>query len=112
MTGLLGGSFDPFHVGHLALARAARDNLGLDRVLVIPAAAPPHKLGRPMSPPEVRLEMVEAGIAGEPGLEASRIEIDRPGPSWTVDTVAQLRALADAAGETAELIVILSSESF
>jgi nicotinate-nucleotide adenylyltransferase len=107
VIGLLGGSFDPFHVGHLALARAARDALGLDRILVVPAAAPPHKLGRPMSPPEVRLEMVEAGIAGEPGLEASRIELDRPGPSWTVDTVAEL-----AAAGHAEIVVVLSSESF
>ncbi len=120
MIGLLGGSFDPFHVGHLGLARAARDHLGLDRVLVVPAAAPPHKLGRPMSPPEIRLEMVEAGIVGEPGLEASRIELDRPGPSWTVDTVAQLLGLGDggvadnaaSAVDPSDIVVILSSESF
>ena len=110
--GLLGGTFDPFHVGHLALARAARDELGLERVLVVPAAIPPHKPGRPISPPDVRLAMVEAGIAGEPRLEASRIELDRPGPSYTVDTVERLAALEAAAGRAPDLTVILSAESF
>jgi nicotinate-nucleotide adenylyltransferase len=111
-VGILGGTFDPFHVGHLALARAARDELGLDRVLVVPAAVPPHKQGRPISPPDIRLELVEAGIAREPGLEASRIELDRPGPSWTVDTVAELSARERAAGHEPDLVVILSAESF
>jgi nicotinate-nucleotide adenylyltransferase len=109
--GLLGGTFDPFHLGHLGLARAARDQLGLDRVLVMPAAQPPHKPGRPISPALLRLAMVVAGIAGEPRLEASRIEIDRPGPSFTVDTVAELLA-APAAGAPADVVVILSAESF
>jgi len=108
----MGGSFDPFHVGHLALARAAVDALGLDRLLVIPAAAPPHKLGRAMSPPEIRLEMVEAGIAGERGLEASRIELDRSGPSYTVDTVAALLAQVDPGDQPVEIVVVLSTESF
>jgi nicotinate-nucleotide adenylyltransferase len=110
--GMLGGTFDPFHVGHLALARAARDQLGLERVLVVPAAVPPHKPGRPISPPDVRLALVEAGIAGEPRLEASRIEIDRPGPSWTVDTVADLASAQRAAGRDPDVTVILSAESF
>src|SRR5512132_1062363 len=96
--GILGGTFDPFHVGHLALARAARDELGLERVLVVPVAVPPHKPGRPISPPDVRLAMVEAGIAGEPRLEASRIELDRAGPSYTLDTIVPLAALETAAG--------------
>jgi nicotinate-nucleotide adenylyltransferase len=109
--GLLGGTFDPFHLGHLGLARAARDQLGLDRILVMPAAQPPHKPGRPISPALLRLAMVVAGIAGEPRLEASRIEIDRPGPSFTVDTVAELLE-ASAPGAPAEVVVILSAESF
>lgn len=110
--GILGGTFDPFHLGHLGLARAARDILGLERVLVVPAAEPPHKRGRPISPGDVRLALVEAGIAGEPRIEASGIELDRPGPSYTVDTIA---ALADAerdAGRTPDITVILSAESF
>jgi nicotinate-nucleotide adenylyltransferase len=110
--GILGGTFDPFHDGHLGLARAARDQLGLERILVVPAAVPPHKQGRPISPAAVRLAMVEAGIAGEPRLEASRIELDRDGPSWTVDTVAALAAMEHAAGREPDLTVILSAESF
>jgi nicotinate-nucleotide adenylyltransferase len=110
--GILGGTFDPFHLGHLALARAARDRLRLEWVLLVPAAAPPHKPGRPVSPPEVRLAMVEAGIRGEPRLEASRLELDRPGPSYTVDTLAQLAAAERAAGRDPDLTVILSADSF
>jgi nicotinate-nucleotide adenylyltransferase len=110
--GVLGGTFDPFHVGHLALARAARDAFGLERVLVVPAAQPPHKPGRPVSAGGVRLAMVEAGIAGEPRLEASRIELDRDGPSWTVDTVAELVGTEEAAGRVPDVTLILSAESF
>jgi nicotinate-nucleotide adenylyltransferase len=110
--GILGGTFDPFHDGHLALARAARDQLGLERVLVVPAAIPPHKRDRPISSGAVRLALVEAGIAGEPRLEASRIELDRAGPSWTVDTVAALAEMERAAGREPDLTIILSSESF
>jgi nicotinate-nucleotide adenylyltransferase len=109
--GILGGTFDPFHLGHLALARAARDQLGLERVLVVPAAVPPHKRRQPATAPEVRLALVEAGIAGEPRLEASRLELDRPGPSWTVDTIAALAASERAAGREPDLTVILSAES-
>jgi nicotinate-nucleotide adenylyltransferase len=110
--GILGGTFDPFHVGHLALARAARDRLGLERVLVVPAAQPPHKPGRPVSPGSVRLELVRAGIHGEPRLEASRVELDRAGPSFTADTVAALAATERAAGREPDLTVILSADSF
>jgi len=110
--GILGGTFDPFHAGHLALARAARDGLGLERILVVPAAVPPHKLGQAISPAADRLAMVEAGIAGEPGLEVSRIELDRVGPSYTVDTVAELAAQERAAGREPDIAVILSAESF
>jgi nicotinate-nucleotide adenylyltransferase len=110
--GVLGGTFDPFHDGHLALARAARDQLGLERILVVPAAVPPHKLGQGISRAADRLAMVEAGIAGEPGLEISRIELDRPGPSYSVDTVAELVAAERAAGRDPDIAVILSAESF
>ncbi|HUQ77969.1 MAG TPA: nicotinate (nicotinamide) nucleotide adenylyltransferase [Patescibacteria group bacterium] len=110
--GILGGTFDPFHLGHLGLARAARDQLGLERVLVIPAAAPPHKPGRRISPADVRLGLVQAGIAGEPRLAASRIELDRDGPSYTVDTVAALAAAERIEGREPEITVILSAESF
>lgn len=110
--GILGGTFDPFHLGHLALARAARDQLGLERVLVIPAAAPPHKPGRAISPADVRLRLVQAGIAGEPRVAASRIELERDGPSYTVDTVAALAAAERIDGREPDITVILSAESF
>ena len=110
--GILGGTFDPFHLGHLALARAARDQLGLERVLVIPAAAPPHKPGRRISPADVRLRLVRAGIADEPRLAASRIELERDGPSYTVDTVAALAAAERIDGREPDITVILSAESF
>jgi nicotinate-nucleotide adenylyltransferase len=90
--GLLGGTFDPVHVAHLAAASAARDQLRLDRVLVVVAGDPWMKRGRELAPAEVRFEMVAAAIDGVDGLEASRIEIDRAGPTYTVDTVEALRA--------------------
>jgi nicotinate-nucleotide adenylyltransferase len=110
--GILGGTFDPFHVGHLALARAARDQLGLERILVVPAAVPPHKQDRPISPADVRLAMVAAGTAGEPRLEPSRLELDRPGPSWTVDTLAAVASTERASGREPDLTLILSAETF
>ncbi len=110
--GIVGGTFDPFHVGHLALARAARDQLGLERVLVVPAAVPPHKLDREILPGAIRLGLVEAGIVGEPRLESSTLELERDGPSWTVDTVAALADAERAAGREPDLTVILSAESF
>ena len=110
--GILGGTFDPFHLGHLALGSAARDRLGLARVLVMPAASPPHKPGRPVTAAETRFAMVRAGIAGEERLEASRIELDRPGPSWTVDTLVSLADAERGEGREPDLTLILSAESF
>lgn len=91
-TGLFGGSFDPIHVGHLILAREAREQLGLDRVVFIPARISPHKLSRDPAPGALRLAMVRAAIAGEEGFECDDCELRREGPSYTVDTVRELRA--------------------
>lgn len=88
--GIFGGTFDPPHNGHLALAVAARDELGLGKVLWVPAADPPHKRGRRVSRAADRLAMVRAAIAGQPGFEVSRVDLDRPGPHWSADTVALL----------------------
>ena len=110
--GMLGGTFDPIHLGHLALARAARASLGLDEILFVPAARPPHKLGRPISPATDRLAMVELAIAGEPATRVSHIEIDRSGPSYTVDTVAALLDEAARDDRLIDVTVILSAESF
>jgi nicotinate-nucleotide adenylyltransferase len=109
---MLGGTFDPIHVGHVAVARAALRELGLDEVLVVPAGQPPHKPGIRVAPAEDRLAMVELAVAGEEGLRASRLEIDRSGPSWTIDTVTRLLAEADAAARDLELTLILSADAF
>ncbi|HEX7277494.1 MAG TPA: nicotinate-nucleotide adenylyltransferase [Acidimicrobiales bacterium] len=90
--GVLGGTFDPVHVGHLAAAVNARAALHLDRVLLVVANQPWQKAGRPITAAEDRLAMVEAAVAGRPGLEASRLEIDRGGDTYTADTLEQLHA--------------------
>jgi nicotinate-nucleotide adenylyltransferase len=107
-TGVFGGTFDPIHLAHLAVAEAARDAFGLRRVLFIPAAQPPHKPGHDISPVEDRLAMVEAAVEGNPAFEISRLEIERSGPSYTVDT---LTALCEAAPGD-RLALILSAESY
>ena len=88
--GVFGGTFDPVHVGHLVAASHARAALSLDRVLLVVANLPWQKADRPVSPPDDRLAMVEAAVAGVEGLEASRLEIDRGGDSYTADTLAAL----------------------
>ena len=114
--GILGGTFDPVHYAHLAVAEQTRERLGLRGVLFVPAAVPPHKPGRPISPSRHRLAMVELAIADNRAFVVSRVELDRPGPSYTVDTVAAL--LADPPPETRgdarsdlELVVIVSAEA-
>ena len=89
--GILGGTFDPVHVGHLELARELRTALGLPAVRLVPAGIPPHREA-PVASPAHRLAMVELAIAGVPGLEVDPREIDRPGPSYTVPTLESLRA--------------------
>lgn len=89
--GVLGGTFDPIHHGHLVAAQEARYQLGLDLVLFVPAGNPPHKPSRPISAAAHRLKMVELAIAGKPGFALSRVDVDRPGPCYTVDTLALLR---------------------
>lgn len=90
--GLLGGTFDPPHLGHVTVAREARHVLGLDQVVLIPAGSPPHKSVRALTPAALRLEMVEAAVEEAPGLAVSDMELRREGPSYTVDTLRQLRA--------------------
>lgn len=85
-----GGSFDPVHLGHLAIARAVRDGLGAD-VALVPAADPPHK-DATHAAAALRLRMLELAIAGEPGLRVDGRELDRDGPSYTVDTLRLVRA--------------------
>ena len=88
--GILGGTFNPPHLGHLAIARHARDELGLDRVLFMPVHTPPHKEAEEDPGPEHRLAMCRLAVAAEPGLEVSELELRRAGPSYTVDTLREL----------------------
>ena len=85
--GILGGTFDPIHIGHLILAEEAWYQLGLEKVLLVPAADPPHKQGRRLSSVEHRVKMIELSIADNPHFELSRIDVDRPGPHYTLDMV-------------------------
>lgn len=105
-VGVLGGTFDPIHVGHLSIAEEAREALGLERVLVIPAADPPHKPDHAVTEARHRVAMAERAVAGNPAFEVSRIELDRAGPSYSVDTLAELLA----AGAT-DLWFIMSAEA-
>jgi nicotinate-nucleotide adenylyltransferase len=105
--GIMGGTFDPIHVGHLAVAEEAREALGLQRVLFVPAGQPPHKLPAAVTPVDHRLAMVRLAIADNPAFELSMVEIDRQGPSFTVDTV---EALAEQE-RGAVLHLILSAET-
>jgi len=107
-TGVFGGTFDPIHVAHLAIAEAARDTFGLRRVLFVPAAEPPHKSDRQITAVEHRLAMVEAAIIGNAGFKVSRIEVDRAGPSYTVDTLAALSESAPGP----RLALIMSADSY
>lgn len=107
--GVFGGTFDPIHMAHLAVAEAARDAVGLERVLFVPAGEPPHKRDRAITPAEHRLAMVEAAIAGNDGFAVNRMEMERSGPSYTIDTVRALTADAGMAGRVA---LVLSAEAF
>jgi nicotinate-nucleotide adenylyltransferase len=108
----MGGTFDPIHIGHLAAAEEAREVLGLGRVLFVPAGDPPHKPAHAVTESAHRVAMVELAIAGNPAFALSRVEVDRPGPSWTVDTLERLAAEERAAGREPDLTLILSAESF
>ncbi len=88
---LFGGTFNPIHIGHLIVARAAAEHLGVGRVVLIPSANPPHKSGEELASPADRLEMARAATAGEPGFEVDDIELRREGPSYTVLTVRAFR---------------------
>jgi nicotinate-nucleotide adenylyltransferase len=89
--GVYGGSFDPVHAGHLHLARAAQKAFELDRVVFVPAARSPFKPQGPIASAEDRVAMLEIAIRPEPSWSVSRVEIERPGPSYTYDTLCELR---------------------
>lgn len=93
--GIYGGSFNPVHLGHLIVAECCREAARLDRVVFVPAAAPPHKPAADLAPAQSRLDMLTLAVGGHPDFAVSTAELDRGGVSYTVDTLAQL-AGADA----------------
>lgn len=90
-VGVLGGTFDPLHLGHLRAAEVAREELMLERVLFVPAANPPHKRGARVTDARERIAMLELVLEAEDGFELSTIEIDRGGPSYTIETLDELQ---------------------
>jgi nicotinate-nucleotide adenylyltransferase len=105
--GILGGTFDPPHLGHLLLAENALGALQLDTVLFIPAAAPPHKHGKELTATEHRLRMVELAIADNPRFALSKVDVNRPGPHYSVDMLRLVQAEYPAAG----LFFLMGSDS-
>ena len=106
--GILGGTFDPPHIGHLWLAALAAESMDLERVLFMPAAQPPHKARRGMTAAADRLLMTRMAIEGDPAFELSAIEMERTGPSYTIDSVVDLER---ACGPDAQLFLIMAADS-
>jgi nicotinate-nucleotide adenylyltransferase len=106
--GLLGGTFDPVHHGHLRMAEELREKLGLDQVRLIPAAIPPHR-ANPQITADHRAEMVKLAIAGNPAFALDTRELARPGPSYTFDTLTELRA---ELGSQVSLCLLIGSDAF
>ncbi len=106
--GILGGTFNPIHYGHLAAAEEVRDRLKLDRILFIPSFLPPHKLDEDIPSAVQRMEMVRLATTDNPFFEPSDIEIERGGRSYTIDTVEALRQ----ASSGAELFFVVGLDSF
>jgi len=104
----MGGSFDPIHVGHTSIAREVYERLGLSRMVFVPAGEPPHKLDKQLAEPEHRLAMVRLAVAGVPHFAVSRLDLDRPGPCFSVDTV---RLFRDALGSEAHLYFLIGADS-
>ncbi|WP_207229330.1 nicotinate-nucleotide adenylyltransferase [Ktedonosporobacter rubrisoli] len=107
-VGLFGGTFDPIHHGHLAIAEEVRVSLELNEMFFIPAGHPPHKPGRVITPVEQRLAMLELAIATNPHFSISLVEVDRPGPSYLVDT---LHILREQWGNEIELYFVVGWDS-
>ena len=107
--GVFGGTFDPIHLAHLRCAEEARETLDLDRILFVPAADPPHKTRQAVTPAHHRLAMVRLATAGNKRFRVSNIEIERNGPSYTVDT---LRSLRLRLGPAAQLTLLLGLDAF
>ena len=106
--GILGGTFDPVHVGHLAFAEAAREQCGLERVLFMPACVPVYKKDKRVTPAWDRLAMVALAVADNPAFEASALELERGGDTYTADT---LRALREALPDDTEMWFLVGADA-
>ncbi len=106
--GIMGGTFDPPHAGHLAIARLARERLGLTGVLFIPAGVPSFKRDKPVTPARHRLAMLELALRDDPSFALSRLEVDRAGVTYTADTLEELRCLCPA---QTRLVFIMGGDS-
>ena len=107
--GVLGGTFDPIHMGHLIIAQEAQQQLALQKVLFIPTGEPYLRASQPAANGRTRLAMVQLAIKENPAFEASSMEIDRPGPTYSVET---LQALRDQHSPDTELFFILGQDAF
>jgi len=105
--GIMGGTFNPPHNLHLLVAQLAAEQYGMEKVLFVPSGQPPHKKAD-LLPKKVRFELTEAAVHGNPLFEASRIEVDRPGVTWSIDT---LRALKDIHGDGVRLNFIIGDDN-
>lgn len=110
--GIFGGSFDPVHYGHLLLAEACRQDASLDQVWFVPAAQPPHKPGRRLSEPEHRVELLHLATGGHDAFRVSRVEVDRGGVSYTVDTLQAIHDEFAARSESLDLVLLLGGDSY
>lgn len=107
-VGVLGGTFDPIHYGHLVIAQEALATLAICKVIFVPAKNPPHKLQQPYSADAHRLRMVQLAVASNPRFELSEIDLVRPGPSYTVDTLGLLQ---EQLGPQAKLYFLMGMDS-
>ena len=107
-VGILGGTFDPIHVGHLMTAEAVRDEYHLDKVIFIPAAVPPHKQNQDVTEAMHRYVMTVLATCSNPNFEVFDIEMNRPGPSYTIDTI---RELLERFGEDTEFYFITGADA-
>lgn len=106
---IMGGTFDPIHNAHLAAAQAVYEELQMDRILFIPSGDPPHKPACSVTSAEDRYQMVRAAIADNPAFDVSRMEIDRPGRTYSIDTVQELRGKLP---KDTKLYFILGADAF
>lgn len=106
--GIMGGTFDPIHIGHLVTAEAVRNEYGLDKVLFIPAATPPHKQNQKVTPAIHRYIMTAMATYSNPHFHVSSLELDRPGPSYTIDTIYEL---IDKFGPQVEIYFITGADA-